>query len=248
MTDGAIDQTKMEDSLRSHLGDFFQAISNQNAAITAKIFGGQPRQKVNIMDFVTSIDKWYAQFKNVQDYTALMFLFQRGWYLDEAKTDQYIKPMFDAGFKLMNIGLIGYLFNARHFYVMHFSKMDQKTCNSKFQGASRFLDGGCFVLKEGGKCMMSGDNAGTELKKAESKYNMNVANFFRNVRDCNNNKDEIDHKAYTMAKIGDMGKCFFPLNYLTTDIVDNLYKINHTIADQLGLKYPKVPKPFNSWC
>lgn len=48
MTDGAIDPGKMEDSLTSHLGDFFESISAKNAAITAKVFGGKPQQKVDL--------------------------------------------------------------------------------------------------------------------------------------------------------------------------------------------------------
>ncbi|KAI1380991.1 hypothetical protein F4677DRAFT_462112 [Hypoxylon crocopeplum] len=238
LTDGAIDAGKMEDQLESKLGDFFQSVSDKNAAITAKVFGGKPQQKVDLMDFVSSIDNWYDRFRPVQDFTAIMFLLQNGWFLEQAHTLQSIQPMFSAGFSLMKVGLIGYLYNARKFYVMHYTKLDEQTCNKKYEGASRFVDGGCFVLKIGGKCINHDDNAPTELKRAEEKYKMKLDNFFRNVRDCNNNKGLIDNKAYSMDKLGEMGKCFFPLNYLHVETPDDIYKVNQTVADQLGLKYP----------
>lgn len=69
---------------------------------------------------------------------------------------------------------------------------------------------------------------------------MRLDTFFRNVRDCNNNKAMIDDKAYSMDKLGEMGNCFFPLNYLHVETPDELWSVNQTIADQLGLKHAEA--------
>lgn len=57
----------MEDMLSSHLGDFFQSISDKNAAITAKIFGGTPLHDVDIVDFVSRIDPNHAKITGEAD-------------------------------------------------------------------------------------------------------------------------------------------------------------------------------------
>ncbi|CAJ2513382.1 Uu.00g015010.m01.CDS01 [Anthostomella pinea] len=237
LTDTSLDPGQMEAHLGNALGNFFDAMSARNAALTAKIFGGTPDQDIDLMEFVTRIDDRYKKFENATDSAAVMYLLQNGWFMEQSNTADVIEPMFDAGFKLMKVGLIGYMFSARRFYVMQFTKLNQTSCQNNFDGASRFVDGGCFVLKIGDKKIDHNDNAGTELKTAESKYNLVVPNFFRNVRDCDNNADLMQHKNYTMDNMGEMGKCFFGLDYLHVETPDDISMVNKTIADSLDLDY-----------
>ncbi|KAI2625084.1 hypothetical protein GGR54DRAFT_594836 [Hypoxylon sp. NC1633] len=237
MTDGAIDPGKMEASLEDNLSHYFQDMSDHTASMTAKIFGGKPKTDAAIMDLVAGIDSWYEPYRGVPDSTALLYLFQDDWFITQQSASDVLIPLFQNAFKLMKLGLIGYLFLARGFYVMHYTALDEKTCQDKHEGASRFVDGGCFVLKISGKTLGHDDNAPSELNLAESKYSMALDTFFRNVRDCNNNADA---KAYSLDNFDDIGNCFYPQNYLFTDTLDHLWMVNHTIADQLKLKYPKT--------
>ncbi|KAI1758570.1 hypothetical protein GGR53DRAFT_529300 [Hypoxylon sp. FL1150] len=235
--DASIDMGKMESELSSHLGDFFQSVSDDTAAITAKIFGGNPSHDVDLTDFVARIDPKYDSYRGSSDAVGLVSLLENGWFLEPAGTESVIQPMFEAGFTLMKAGLIGHLFNARKFYVMHFTDIDRASCMDNYDGASRFLDGeGCYILKIAGTCINHDDNAPGELRRAESKYDLISENMFRNVRDCNNNQ-AMDDKVYSMDTMGEMSQCFFPLNYLHNPTPHDIWNINQTIADALGLKY-----------
>ncbi|KAI1081471.1 hypothetical protein F5B20DRAFT_588536 [Whalleya microplaca] len=236
---GAIDVDKLDTQLSSKLGDYFEDISDRNAALTSKLFGGKPKEDINLMDFVSRVDDLYKNINPAHDWEPIMYLFQNGAFMTQPKTTDIIRPMFDAGFKFMKVGLVGFLFNVRKFYVMHFTDVDERHCKNKFDDAGRYVDKGCYVLKIGGKCLNHDDNAPTELKRAEQKYHMNVAEFFRNVRNCNNNKEMIDNKSYSLDKLGHITNCFYPLNYLKAKTPDLLHEIDHKVADQLGLKYPK---------
>ncbi|XXH03390.1 hypothetical protein Hte_009791 [Hypoxylon texense] len=248
LPDDSIDINKMEDVLSSHLGDFFQSISDQTAAITAKIFGGTPLHDVDLEDFIFRIQPdIFEIIWGIEDGLAIIHLFEEGWFLDQAETEAAIQPMFEAGFALMKVGLIGILFSARKFYVMHFTELDETKCKEDYEGASRFVDGGCFILKVSGGCINEDDNAWGELEKAEQKYNMSVENFFRNVRDCNNNQGLMENRNYTIDGIGDLGECFFPLNYLHNPTPHEIWNINQTIADSLNLKYQHYPYD-DTWC
>ncbi|KAI0006547.1 hypothetical protein F4779DRAFT_620474 [Xylariaceae sp. FL0662B] len=232
---GAIDVDKLDAQLSSKLGEHFQRMSDRNAALTAKLFGGKPKQDIKLMDLASShhIDPLKLGAEMIYD-----FRFQNGDFMDQPKTENLLQPMFDAGFKYMRVGLIGFLFNVRKFYVLHFTGVDKQQCEKKFQGASRYVDNDCYVLKiGGGKKINHDDNAPTELKRAEEKYHMNVAEFFRNVRNCNNNKDLIDRKSYSTEKMGEITKCFYPLNYLKARTPDTIKgDVDHNIAKQIGVK------------
>lgn len=64
----------MEDALSSHLGDFFQSISDKTVAITAKVFGGHPSQDIDLTDFVATIDSKYNTSRGSGDAVGLMNL------------------------------------------------------------------------------------------------------------------------------------------------------------------------------
>ncbi|KAI6092055.1 hypothetical protein F4821DRAFT_279480 [Hypoxylon rubiginosum] len=244
ITDDAIDIGKMEDALSSHLGDFFQSISDKTVAITAKVFGGHPSQDIDLTDFVATIDSKYNTSRGSGDANAETddARFENGWFLEPAGTETLIQPLFEAGFELMRAGLIGYLFSARKFYVMHFTDIDEDSCLGDYEGAGRFMgDEGCYVLKIGGKCINHDDNAWGELRRIESKYNMISENMFRNVRDCNNNGALMEKNVYSVDRLGELSQCFFPLNYLHNPTPRDIWNINQTIADQLGLGYQHYP-------
>lgn len=102
-------------------------------------------------------------------------------------------------------------------------------------------------MKVSGNCINEDDNAWGELQRAEKKYNMVVENFFRNVRDCNNNPDLMENKTYTMDTMGEITECFFPLSYLHNPTPHEIWNINQTLADQLNLKYQHYPYD-DTWC
>lgn len=62
------------------------------------------------------------------------------------------------------------------------------------------------------------DNAWGEVSRAEKEYSVDIPNFFRNVRDCDNNSEQMQQKKeYSAADIGKMGPCFFPVAYVKAD-------------------------------
>lgn len=65
--------------------------------------------------------------------------------------------------------------------------------------------------------------------------------MFRNVRDCNNNGALMEKNVYSVDRLGELSQCFFPLNYLHNPTPRDIWNINQTIADQLGLGYQHYP-------
>lgn len=70
-----LDSDEIEASLDSLLGHLFDELSKTNAALTAKIFGGTPKQDVDLMDFLSGLDPWYKQVKPTLDWEPIYYLY-----------------------------------------------------------------------------------------------------------------------------------------------------------------------------
>ncbi|KAH9904447.1 hypothetical protein F4778DRAFT_790008 [Xylariomycetidae sp. FL2044] len=237
LTDGVLDPGKVEDELNKKLGEYFDQLSDHLAALTAKIFGGKPKDDVSLKDFVKRVEK-EADVDNDQE--VLNYMFKDDHFMTQQKAGDLVKPTFDAGFKVMKAGLIGYLFGLRGLYVMHYTDIDEDKCKKDFDDAGRWVDNDCFVLKIGGtpgnrQCVESDDNAPTELKRMGDKYGIVVDNFFRNVRDCDN---RAGGNSYRASDLDHIGTCFYQTSYLRCNKPDELWNIhNDDVASGLNLIY-----------
>ncbi|KAI1382829.1 uncharacterized protein F4822DRAFT_97960 [Hypoxylon trugodes] len=253
LKDGVIDVTKLKESVESALGDWFQMISDTTESLAAKIFGGSAKVNVKLAEFAEAVDPG-LHANGVDDQTALLYLLQTGYFMDQQHADRAIKPLFNEGFKVMRAALIGYILQQRQFYVLSFDKLSKDKCSSDFEGASRYVDGKCFILKRGGKnqCVNHDDNAPTEVRLMGSNYNINLENFFRNVADCNNDRNQmVDKKKWTWSNRDNYQKCFFGLVYLHTDTPsdrDLSHFDNSWVRNELGLRTPSHWEPDRVWC
>ncbi|RYP44441.1 hypothetical protein DL768_009088 [Monosporascus sp. mg162] len=203
---GYLDISKIADELPTEISSFFDDANNNIAALTAKLFGGASSQTlmhIDLTEFVNSIlPATDGRERLDNEAFAPWYLLQQNYQDWEESTDTIRSYVHDS-FEYMKIGLIGRLFKLRGLYVMNFAWLERDRCENEFEGASRYVDNGCFVLKVGGggwKHLNHDDNAPTELNLAEEKYNLNLPNFFRNVRDCNNDERMMEHDKYGMGE------------------------------------------------
>ncbi|RYP64326.1 hypothetical protein DL770_009215 [Monosporascus sp. CRB-9-2] len=204
---GYLDMSKMADELPTELSGIFDDTNNSIAALTSKLFGGTSSQTlmhIDLMEFVNAIlPATDGKERIPNEAFAPWYLLQQNYHGWEESPDT-LRSYFRNSFKYMKIGLIGHLFRLKGLYVMNFAWLDRDRCHNEFEGAARYVDGGCFVLKVGGggwRHLNHDDNAPTELNLAEEKYNLNLHNFFRNVRDCNNDERMMEHGMYGMGEL-----------------------------------------------
>ncbi|RYO86910.1 hypothetical protein DL764_008938 [Monosporascus ibericus] len=204
---GYIDISRLAHELPTEISSVFDDTNNNIAALTSKLFGGTSSQSllpIDLMEFVNIIlPETEGEERMGNEAFAPWYLLQQN-YQDWEGSANTLRGYVHNSFKYMKVGLIGHLFKLRGLYVMHFTWLERDRCQKEFDGASRYVDGGCFVLKISGggwKHLNHHDNAPTELNLAEEKYHLNVHNFFRNVRDCNNDGRMMEHGKYGMGEL-----------------------------------------------
>ncbi|RYP34524.1 hypothetical protein DL767_004236 [Monosporascus sp. MG133] len=204
---GYLDISKLADDLPTELSGVFDDTNNNIAAITAKLFGGTSRQTLMHIDLTEFVNNVLPATDGTErlgnEAFAPWYLLQQNYHDWEGSTDT-LRIHIHNSITYMKIGLIGHLFKLRGLYVMNFAWLERDRCEKEFEGASRYVDGGCFVLKIGGggwKHLNHDDNAPTELNLAEKKYHLHLDNFFRNVRDCNNDERMMEHGKYGMGEL-----------------------------------------------
>ncbi|RYP68563.1 hypothetical protein DL769_005482 [Monosporascus sp. CRB-8-3] len=205
---GYLNLSKIADELPTELSSVFDDTKNNIEALTAKLFGGtssKTLQRIDLMEFVNAIlPATDGEERMGNEAHAPWYLLHQNYPEWEESTDT-LRSYFLNSFQYMKVGLIGHLFRLKGLYVMHFAWLESDRCHNEFEGASRYIDNGCFVLKVGGggwRHLNHDDNAPTELKLAEDKYHLHLPNFFRNVRDCNNDERMMAHDRDAMGDLG----------------------------------------------
>ncbi|RYO83142.1 hypothetical protein DL762_006310 [Monosporascus cannonballus] len=242
-----LDISKLADELPMELVGVFDDTNNNIAGLTAKLFGGTSSETLLHIDLVeyvnTILPATDGKERIDNEAMAPWYLLQQN-YRDWEESRDMLRSYFHNSFKYMKVGLIGHLFKLRGLYVMHFAWLERDRCLKIFDGASRYVDNGCFVLKIGGggwKHLNHDDNAPTELYLAEEKYHLHLHNFFRNVRDCNNDERMMEHGKDAMGDLVLKHRCFFPIDYLVTrepGPAGLICDVDRNLANKLQRKIP----------
>ncbi|RYP65031.1 hypothetical protein DL771_008485 [Monosporascus sp. 5C6A] len=185
---GYLDIAEIADELPTELGSVFDDTNNYIAALTEKLFGGTSSKTllhIDLMEFVNTIlPTADGKERMGGEAYAPWYLLQQN-YQDWDESTDTLRSYFHNSFKYMEW-------------------LDGDRCHNDFDGASRYIDNSCFVLKVGGggwKHLNHDDNAPTELNLAEEKYGLNLHNFFRNVRDCNNDERVMEYGEHDMGEL-----------------------------------------------
>lgn len=203
-----INMDAIQQAITNQLSTFFDKTQQQIDDLCKKLFG-DPNSKYDLKGLVEKTGSFPGISVGHSDWDPIARVFSSGGFLSTSAIDHF-DSAFDGAMTQVRQGLISTILTSMDYYVY----VDTSGGPCGWTG-SRVIDGGCFmVYSRVFPTTFGSDYQQIMPAKAiillDTKYGIDVVDFYKNIRDCNNGKPSND---INPSYVGNYPKCFFNLPY-----------------------------------
>ncbi|EEU42733.1 uncharacterized protein NECHADRAFT_84270 [Fusarium vanettenii 77-13-4] len=175
----------------AHLRTIFDETRNSMANLLARLFGNTDVE-YSLLELVDGMkSRGFQPVSDAWDPTAVIL--SMPWMGESESVD--LTDSLAEGVRFMNQGLVGVTLKAMGYLVMMIKNYSESEC-SEIEG-SQYIDNYCYAMSTGSRGLSYKFMSAEDIKLLPQKYGIDMAEFFKNIRECRTLSDNHGVSSHT---------------------------------------------------